>query len=63
MAVEVRRATEKDAPKIAEYAIKLFAQHRDTTRAVSPKSLRSKAQRIFTAAKPKQKRGGFNRRT
>ena len=28
MAVEARRATEKDAPKIAEYAIKLFAQHR-----------------------------------
>ncbi|HEX8638424.1 MAG TPA: GNAT family N-acetyltransferase, partial [Pyrinomonadaceae bacterium] len=28
MAVEVRRATAKDARTIAEYAIKLFAQHR-----------------------------------
>ena len=28
MAVEVRRATKKDAPTIAAYAIKLFAQHR-----------------------------------
>ena len=29
MAVEVRRATKKDARTIAEYAIKLFAQHRE----------------------------------
>lgn len=29
MAVEIRRATEKDARTIAEYAIKLFAQHRE----------------------------------
>lgn len=28
MAVEIRRATKKDARTIAEYAIKLFAQHR-----------------------------------
>ena len=29
MAVEVRRATKADARRVAEYAIKLFAQHRE----------------------------------
>lgn len=29
MAVEIRRANRNDAPTIAEYALKLFAQHRE----------------------------------